>query len=373
MDSRQAWIALNLIGLARNTAAKLVRHFDTAIEVLESPLEEIAQVEGILHKTAEKIKNFKIEPALSDELKLVEKRGVKVITLEDAEYPELLKEIFDPPLVLYIRGDILPQDRYALAIVGTRNATRYGLRFAEDLGRQLGQIGLTVVSGMARGIDSSAHRGAIAASGRTIAVLGCGVDVVYPPENDELAEKIAASGAVISEFPLSTQPYPANFPIRNRIISGLSLGTIVVEAGERSGALITSDCALEHGREVFAVPGPTFSKYSQGTHKLIKQGAKLVDRIEDILEEIAPHLDGFQPKLAADVAETGKAAQAEAVAELSNEERRVMDVLSYDMVHIDEIIMNVDLPTPKVLSILSTLEMKNLVLQEPGKLFRRND
>lgn len=330
--------------------------------------EEMSQVEGINPKIAEKIRGFNWRPALDKELAQIDKQGVSIITLDDPAYPENLKCIFDPPLVLYLKGSVEGQDYYSIAIVGSRRNTAYGRLVAEELATQLAERGLTITSGMARGIDSAAHRGALAGGGRTLAVLGCGIDVVYPPENHELMKNIAGSGAVITEFPLSTPPNSYNFPIRNRIISGLSLGVVVVEAALRSGTMITVGCALEQGREVFAVPGQVTSKYSRGTHAMIKQGAKLVDNVDDILEELSPLLEGFNPKSSAETQ-----AQEKAVEELTAEERAVLEVLSYDLVHVDEVTINTDLPVSKVLGILMILEMKNLIMQAPGKMFCRRD
>lgn len=222
-------------------------------------------------------------------MKILSKENkTRTLSLLDKDYPANLKYIYDPPSILYIKGNILPEDTIAVAVVGSRRATYYGLKNAENLGFQLAAGGITIISGLARGVDSAAHRGALKARGRTIAVLGSGLNKIYPRENEELVEEIAQNGAVISEFALDTPPLRQNFPRRNRIISGLSLGVVVVEAAKRSGALITANFALEQGREVFALPGKIDSFTSKGTHDLIKQGAKLVESIEDIIEELEP-------------------------------------------------------------------------------------
>jgi DNA processing protein len=367
MEDRDYWLALNLVpGVSSTHLYRLVEHFESPEEVLSAPVEELAQVQGLNPKVAEKIKDFDWKAALDKELALIEEHEISIITLDDPAYPENLKTIFDPPLVLYIKGSLEEEDRYSVAIVGSRRGTAYGRLMTEQLASQLVERGLTIVSGMARGIDSAAHRGALAAGGRTIAVLGCGLDIVYPPENHQLMQSITQSGAAISEFPLSTPPNSYNFPVRNRIISGLSLGVVVVEAALRSGTMITVGCALEQGREVFAVPGQVTSKYSQGTHAMIKQGAKLVENIDDILEELHLQLEGLKPTIPAKV-------EGEATEELSAEEEAVLEVLSYDLIHVDEVIINTDLPANQVLGTLMSLEMKGRVIQAPGKMFCRRD
>jgi len=221
-------------------------------------------------------------------MKTLNNNKIKILHLQDKDYPENLKHIYQPPSTIYVRGELLPEDSIAVAIVGSRRATYYGLKNAQELGCKLASCGVTVVSGLARGIDTAAHKGALAAGGRTIAVLGSGLDVIYPPENKQLAEDITKSGAVISEFAPNTRPTRYNFPKRNRIISGLTLGVVIVEADKRSGSLITANFALGQGREVFALPGKIDSATSCGTHDLIKQGAKLVGSVEDIIEELEP-------------------------------------------------------------------------------------
>jgi len=219
---------------------------------------------------------------------LARENKVKTLGIADKDYPTNLRYIYDPPATVYLKGNIVPEDNIAIAIVGSRRATHYGLKNAKSLAFELAVRGITIVSGLARGVDSAAHRGALEAKGRTIAVLGSGLNVIYPKENERLAEEIAQNGAVISEFPLDAGPQRYHFPRRNRVISGLSLGVVVVEAAQKSGALITANCALEQGREVFALPGKIDSFTSRGTHDLIKQGAKLVESIEDIIEELEP-------------------------------------------------------------------------------------
>ncbi len=364
MQDKIHWLALNLIPKVSNKYLyKLVEHFGSPQEVFSAPLKELEHVEGVPSKIAAKIKEFDKKSALKKELAQIDKHNVSIITYDDLEYPENLRSICDPPLVLYVKGEFKTQDHYSIAMVGSRRSTAYGRYTTKELAAQLSQNGITVVSGMARGIDSISHRSVIENKGRTLAVLGCGIDVVYPPENHQLMKSISEAGAVVSEFHMSTPPYAYNFPIRNRIISGLSLGVIVVEAALRSGTMITVGCALEQGREVFAVPGQISSKYSHGTHALIKQGAKLVEGVNDILEELKLPLTGLRVH-SADDAET---------VDLNPQEKNILDVLSYDNIHIDEIIMNSQLPASKVLSILVSLEIKNCIRQSPGKFFCRID
>lgn len=224
------------------------------------------------------------------ELELAKKHNIKVISINDSSYPEILKKIYDPPKILYVKGKLVKEDGLAIAIVGSRRASSCGLAQAEKFGFELAKLGITIVSGLARGIDTKAHWGALKAGGRTLAVLGSGLLNIYPRENKELADKIASSGAIISEYPLAAEPLAQNFPRRNRIISGLSLGTVVIEAAKTSGALITARCAIEQGREVFSLPGSLDSDTSFGTNELIKDGAKLTMSVEDVLEEMSPYI-----------------------------------------------------------------------------------
>jgi len=288
----------------------------------------------------------------------------KVIDLGDERYPELLRAIHDPPAVLYCDGLPEPSDRQAVAIVGSRLATPYGLRVTEELARALSRQGFTIVSGFARGIDAAAHCAALAAGGRTIAVLGCGLDVDYPPGHAPLRAEIAGSGAVLTEFDPGTPPRATNFPRRNRIISGLALGVVVVEAAEDSGSLITARLALEQGREVFAVPGPIDVPTSRGTHGLIKQGAKLVETVDDIVEELLPQLDRPLQTL-----KTEPIAALSEHGELSPSERTVLHLMSREPLHLDDLTERSRLTTPTVAGILLGLELKALVKQLPGQRY----
>lgn len=298
---------------------------------------------------------------------------INKITINDVEYPEILKSIHKPPPQLYINGSLKEEDKNAVAIVGSRRATVYGLEMAEKLAFDIAVCGITVVSGMARGIDSAAHRGALNAKGRTIAVMGSGHGHIYPSENKELYKRICESGAVVTEFENDELPLSWNFPMRNRIISGLSLGLVVVEAARNSGALITADYALEQGREVFAVPGKISSLTSAGTHDLIKDGAKLVQSADDILEELklykmepatGERLDLIKEKIS-------KKTRTYIYNSLTGDERQVYKVLSDEPVYIDEVVKESKLELYKVLSVVLSLEMKRLIKELPGKQFVR--
>ncbi len=286
------------------------------------------------------------------------------IALGDERYPELLRAIYDPPAVLYCDGSVEPGDRQAVAIVGSRQATPYGLRITETLAGELSALGFTILSGFARGIDAAAHRAALAAGGRTIAVLGCGLDVDYPPGHASLHAEIAGSGAVLTEFAPGTPPRATNFPRRNRIISGLALGVVVVEAADDSGSLITARLALEQGREVFAVPGPIDVPTSQGPHGLLKQGATLVETVDDIVEELLPQLDRPLQTL-----KTEPIAALPEHVELSPSERTVLEVMSREPLHLDDLTERSRLTTPAVAAILLGLELKALVKQLPGQRY----
>jgi len=288
----------------------------------------------------------------------------KIIALGDERYPERLRTIHDPPAVLYCDG--LPEtgDRQAVAIVGSRRATPYGLRVTEALAGELSRLGITIVSGFARGIDAAAHRAALAAGGRTIAVLGCGLDVDYPPGHKSLHVEIAAGGAVLTEFAPGTPPRAAHFPRRNRIISGLALGVVVIEAAEDSGSLITARLALEQGREVFAVPGPIEAPTSRGPHGLLKQGAKLVEMVDDIVEELLPQLDRSLQTL-----KTEPIAALPKHVDLSSSERAMLDMMSREPLHLDELTERTGLTPAVVAGILLGLELRALVKQVPGQRY----
>ncbi|MBI3328249.1 MAG: DNA-protecting protein DprA [Nitrospinae bacterium] len=365
MDDKACWIALHLVpGVGRITFKKLVDYFGHPREVLRATLGQLTRVSGIGPKIAQEIVRFQTATEVEHELRAVERYGCHVVTQADAGYPALLKAIDDPPPVLYVKGGLGDPTVPTVAVVGSRRPATYGKVVAEQLARELSERGITVVSGLARGIDSTAHLGALKGGGETIAVLGCGLAHMYPLENRALAERISRQGAVVSEFPMATKPERLNFPLRNRIISGLSLGTVVVEAGERSGALITAQWALEQGREVLAVPGNVTAPTSRGTNRLIKMGAKLVESVEDILEEL-PHY-ALGPKQATAPRQQALGFQADS----TPDEARILALLDpVEERHIDWIIERSHLPTGSVSSLLLQLELEGRVTQLPGKVF----
>jgi len=363
MEELKYWLALSQApGVGPRRFQLLREHFGSVQAVWMATPAELTAVKGINRVTADGIADFRARTDPDREMQLLARYKAKAVTLADAGYPDLLRHIYDPPPVLYLRGDIRPEDNTALAIVGTRVASEYGKTVAAMLARELAARGITVVSGMARGIDTASHLGAMEAGGRTFAVLGCGLDTVYPAENRAVMERIAAAGAVFSPFPFGTKPEAGNFPARNRLISGLSLGTVVVEAQEKSGALITADFALEQGREVFAVPGNITSKNSRGTHYLLKQGAKLVESLDDILEEL-PRLNKTAPPV--------KVKPDDEVTGLSEEERQVLQQIPAEPLHVDQIEQQCRLAADRVAAVLMYLELKGLVRRLPGQLFCR--
>src|SRR5437870_1006386 len=353
MDSHEALVALNLIehvGPVR--VRQLLEHFGDAPAILRASKQQLLQARNIGEETAEAIANWEKSVGLDAELKRIAEFGCRIVTQADAEYPELLRQIYDPPIVLYVKGELLAKDKNAVAMVGSRMTTLYGTESARKLAYQLGYIGVTVVSGGARGIDSAAHQGALSAKGRTIAVLGTGINIVFPSENAELFERIAANGAIITQFPFNRTADKQTFPIRNRIVAGMTLGTVVVEANLTSGALITANFATEYGRQAFAVPGRIDSPRSKGCHALIKKGAKLCEGAEDILSEFeylfpasnrppAPNETGVLPAL-----------------ELSENEQKVYSTLDHEELAIDEVIRKCGLPASAVSVALLSLEMK---------------
>ncbi len=367
MDSREALVALNMIehvGPVR--LRQLLRHFADAPAILGASRQELRRVDGIGEEIADAIATWEQRVNLGAELKRIQDFGCRVVTQEDPDYPELLRQIYDPPIVLYVKGQLLPKDKNAVALVGSRMTTHYGVEIARKLAYQLGYLGITVVSGGARGIDSAAHQGALSGKGRTIAVLGTGINIIWPAENKELFERIAANGAVITQFPFNRPGDKQSFPIRNRIVAGMTLGTVVVEANLTSGALITANFANEYGRQVFAVPGRIDSPRSKGCHELIKKGAKLCEGAEDILSEFE-YLFPATNK-APSVAETGVLPALE----LSGNEQKVYDTLTDEEISIDDVIRNSGLPASAVSVALLSLEMKRLIRQLPGKMFVRN-
>ncbi len=357
------WLALSLTpGLGSVLIKRLLERFNSPEAIFHASKKELSGIEGLGEKVAGEIRKGPQRKTVERELSLLERAGGRIITLKDDDYPRRLKDIYDPPALLYVRGELRKEDELAVAIVGSRKTAPYGRWITEKVGEDLAHHGVTVVSGMARGIDSLAHKGAIQGGGRTIGVLGCGVDVIYPSENKILFHQIIEHGAVLSEFPMGSPPEAGHFPKRNRIISGLSMGVVIVQASAESGSLITAGYALEQGREVFAVPGNVGAEGSRGTNQLIKDGAKLVESSDDILEEILPQWrreDG-------DTRESEKPG-----ANLVGEEEILYNLLGETPLHIDEIIRESQLDPGRVSSLLLNLELKGLISQWPGKSFSK--
>jgi DNA processing protein len=357
------WLALNLTsGVGSTLFKRLLDRFKTPEAVFRAPVKELLKIEGLGEKVAEEIRKGPLEKAVEKELKLLKEIGGTIITLEDEAYPERLKAIYDPSPLLYVRGELKKEDALAISIVGSRKTSPYGRWITEKVSQDLARHGVTIVSGMARGIDSVAHWGAISGGGRTLAVLGCGVDVIYPRENRNLFGQIIDHGAILSEFPMGSPPEGSHFPKRNRMISGLSLGVVVVQADTGSGSLITAGYALEQGREVFAIPGNVGAEGSRGTNQLIKEGAKLVESSEDILEEILPQWRRGK--------ETTQKAESPG-RDLPEGERALYELLGETPLHIDAIIRESRLEPGRVSSLLLNLELKGLISQWPGKCFSK--
>lgn len=373
-ENTQFWLGLTkLEGLGVRGAHRLVEHFGSPQAAYMASLTELESC-GIPARVAQAIFGQAGLKETARDLEASTKAGCQVVAYSSDDYPPLLKQIPDPPLVLYVRGDVKMLSRHAVAIVGARRPTAYGSQVAQRLAHDLAQRQLVIVSGLARGIDSAAHRGAMEAKGKTVAVLGSGIDVIYPRENKRLAEQVIECGALISEFPPGTSPAPENFPIRNRTISGLSLGVVVVEAAEYSGSLITARLAVEQNREVFGVPGNITSAQSFGPNHLIKQGAKLVDEWMDVIEEFPAEIrmQLLPPAEASD--EAADQAQTGALFEqsLTPDQKAVFDVLRADEpLFVDAILTSAPIPRPRVMTALLELEMAGVIRQLPGKNFIR--
>ncbi|MBI3317928.1 MAG: DNA-protecting protein DprA [Candidatus Omnitrophica bacterium] len=371
MNSREALIALTLVpAIGPATIRRLLEALGAPERVFEvSP----ASLKPLMSRTGTdeavgQIAEAKKGEALRGELSLIERHGVRVITLLDPDYPELLKQIANPPPVLYVKGALLEEDSVALAMVGTRRASPYGLTAARGLAQGLARCGITVVSGLAEGIDRASHEGALEAGGRTIAVLGHGLSTVYPTAHEELAGKISRQGALVSEFPMKVWPDRGNFPRRNRVIYGLSLGVVVVEAPMKSGALITAREALEQDRELFAVPGPISSERSRGTHQLLKEGAKLVEEVPDILEELKPALSSRVARWRAAESPRGGVSPSG----LSPEEISLFEAIpAGGGTGVEDLAQVTALPPSRILPLLTGLELKGLIRQLPGQGYGR--
>ena len=364
------WLALWLTpGLGPTRARRVVEHLGSAAAVFRASLTEL-EATGILASAAQSLATGKSMELAREEMARATAAGVEIVTIDDSCYPQQLKQIYDPPLVLYVRGQVEVISQPGIALVGTRHPTPYGSGMAERLACDLAAHGLVIISGMARGVDTAGHRGAIAAKGKTVAVFGTGIDVIYPKENSRLSEQILAlGGALISEFPIGTSAFPQNFPIRNRIISGMSVGVLVVEAAEYSGTRITARCALEQNRDVFAVPGNVTNKNSWGPNTLIKQGAKLVATWEDVWEELPTEV---RLLLTPATQPAGTASLFGEEGELAPHEKKIFALLKADeSTHIDEVVerLEPDLSSSEIFAALFELELAGKVRQLPGKNF----
>lgn len=370
-DDLKYWMALKSIdGIGNASFGPLLKHFRSPANVFSAAVDDFSGIAGISKNSAMAILAFKNWDQIRRQMDLLDKMGADIITWLDERYPANLLNIYDRPAFLFVLGH-LPKDMIPVAIVGSRNATAYGRYTTDRLSRELALRGITIISGMARGIDSCAHRGALAARGKTIAVLGSGLDVIYPLENKKIFDAISQNGAVISEYPPGTQPVPYHFPARNRIISGISYGVVVIEAGQKSGSLITASLAMEQGRDVFAIPGAIDSAHFRGTNSLIKQGAKLIDSIDDILEDVLPQMGrpSIQPVqrqqeifphtfLEKDMRKDNEL--------LAPPFKEILKTLSQKEIHADDIITITGLPAAEVSSMLITLELKGIIEQHPG-------
>ena len=359
-----AAVMLSMIpGIGPLMQRSLLERFGSAIAVLRAPPSELRAVQGVGPQLSRAISTARRSDVI-EEIKRCQTNNIRIVHQQAREYPRMLREIHDPPGVLYVRGEILPQDQLAIAIVGTRHATNYGRQQAERLAASLARAGLTIISGLARGIDAAAHRGALSVGGRTIAVLASGVLNVYPPEHRELADEIVKQGALISEASTLSKPRPGSFPRRNRLITGASLGVVVVEAAPKSGALLTAMHATEQGREVFAVPGRVDSRLSRGCNRLIRDGAKLVESADDVLEELGPMVEAAPQ-------EDGRVVHRPAELQLNEQERVVLDAIDTDATNIEAIVVTTGLPIHRVLSTISVLEMRKLVRRLSGTTVAR--
>jgi DNA processing protein len=352
-DEKKYWIGFNQVkGIGSVRFKQIQAHFGDLSTAWHAPIEAFREI-GLPDKVLKNIFELRRSLDLDRYYEQVLQGDAHVLTLLDQDYPKLLKEIDQAPPVIYVRGSLLPADEFAVAMVGTRRVTAYGQQVTRDTSTYLAGHGLTIVSGLARGVDALAHQHALQAGGRTIAVLGCGVDVIYPPEHRQLAEAIVESGALVSDYPLGTQPEGSNFPPRNRVISGLSLATIVVEAGERSGALITADFAVEQGRDVFAVPGNVFSPASRGTNRLIQKGAYVLVSPQDVLDLL-------------DLSQVEDYKDARQVLPADTTEAKILLAMDYEPIHIDELCNKTGLPVEKVSASLTMMELKGMVQHVGG-------
>lgn len=370
----EKWLKLiRAEGVGPVTFTRLLKLFGSIDRIMGASVSELTKTEGIGFKTAERIAATRDKFDTAKELELAQKLGVWIVNSDDTRYPIKLKEIYDPPPVLYVKGTLTRADNLAISIVGSRQCSMYGQEQSSRFAYYLSSSGFTICSGMARGIDTAAHQGALSAGGRTIAVQGCGLANIFPPENKRLFELISESGACISELPLTAEPLATNFPARNRIIAGLSLGTIVIEAALRSGALLTANAAIDYNREVMAVPGKIDSPLSKGAHQLIKQGAKLIESVEDVMEALGYY--GEQLKEHAGIATKKASEEIEKPLfdieqlNLTNDEKTILSCLDKEPTHIEQIIAQTSLTAGSVNASLISLRLKGLIKQLPGSLF----
>lgn len=376
LTATESYLALNLLpNIGPIRVRRLLERLGSPQAILAAPLRDLLAVPGIGEEMASHIADWENRIDLAEERCRIADHGISLLTLDDPSYPAALRTIHDPPFLLYMKGTITPADAASVGVVGSRRTTHYGREQAKKLSFQLARAGFTIVSGLARGIDTAAHEAALAAGGRTLAVLGSGIGNVYPPENQALADRIAESGAVLSEFPVLYVPDKQSFPLRNRIVAGLSQGLLVVEAPAWSGALITANSALEQGRSVFAVPGPIDRPTSEGCHRLIQQGAKLVCSAEDVVDELGLEINSLPLDFSAPASEnspSGSDAPPPARhVELSELERCLLDQLADGDATLDRLAETVTAPPGRLAAALLQLEMKRLVRQLPGKTFSK--
>lgn len=361
INSREGLIALNAVpGLSPRSSYNLSQAEDCWQRVINASSSEAANLLGIPEKTVVNLRHFPFDEFYREEMGRAEAAGARIVTLLDKQYPKALKEIPDPPLVIYVKGALPENDDVFIAIVGSRGATAYGLGIGERFAMRLVEAGVGIISGMARGIDAAAHWGALKARGRTIGVLGCGLDVVYPSQNSELYKEVSEKGCLITEFPMGTEPLPYHFPRRNRIVSALSYGVVVVEANARSGALITAEFALEQGRDVYAVPGRIDSPQSRGPHELLRQGARLVLDVNDILEDIP----ALKSQLELFPQETVKAQD-----DLTADELRVLKAVREGRISFDALVSRTMLPVPALMGVCLSLRIRKMINEHPGKVY----
>ncbi len=368
MEQRAAYIVLNMIeGLGPVSVRRLVDTLGSPKAILEADRDALMEARGVGEKLALKIiaQRDQIDP--EEEIKKAADASARIITPLDDEYPDALKSIHDPPLALYVRGRLLPEDGKAIGIVGSRATSHYGLSAADRLAYQLGQVGFTVVSGLARGTDTAAHSGALKSGGRTIAVLGGAIDCLYPPENEELANKIAKSGAVVSEYPMGRQADRMTFPYRNRIISGLSMGVLLIESDVKGGSMHTADAAMEQGRTVFALPGRIDTPGARGPHRLIKNGAKLVETLDDILEEY----EFLIPPSERETPDAETAARPDVP--MTDTETKIVEALWSQPLDVDSLAREAGLKSHELSGILLGLEMKRVIRMRPGRIVELAD